>query len=330
MNSSQPRISVLLSVFNSREYLCEAIDSVLRQTFKDFELIIIDDASDDGSSELIDNYRSIDNRIIVIRNRNNLGLAESLNRGLKVASGSFIARMDADDMALPNRFELQIKFLEHNPTISLVGSDTAVIDTEGNELGENRAFSDPELLRRIIVYRTISFHPTWLFRRELAEQINGYRDFPVCQDYDFLLRAIESGARVSNYPGVLLRQRRYSGISNRKSITVRKTTEYILSLRRERQLTGGSDSYSRERAYRSTRNHFLIDFTQELSQRVLAHASISRFKNMRARANFYYGLSCLLSFEQTKLFVRILRSWFIIRSWPKSQLHFLYSDNDAQ
>ena len=316
MSPVEPVISVLLAVHNSFEYLGPAIDSILKQTYRKFELILIDDASTDGSSEILSKFQKQDERVIVLYNSSNLGLAESLNRGYRVSSGEFIARMDADDIAVPERFEKQKNFLVEHPEIDLIGSDAAIIDDSGRKTGVSTTISDPELLKKIIKYRTVAFHPSWMFRRCVFETINGYRDFPVCQDYDFLLRTVEAGFNVSNYPEVLICLRRYTGVSSRKSIVVRKSTDYILSLRKERQLSG-RDSYTRDQAYKYTQNNAMSLFLQNLSQKFLVQASINKNRKHKLEASIFYCLSCLVSVHQMKLFFRIFRAWIIVRSWQR-------------
>ncbi len=116
----KPRVTVLMSVYNGEKYLREAIDSILNQTFKDFEFLIIDDGSTDSSADIIRSYT--DFRIRLIQNEKNIGLTRSLNKGLKLAKGEYIARMDVDDISLPIRFEKQVSFLDKYEDVKLVGS----------------------------------------------------------------------------------------------------------------------------------------------------------------------------------------------------------------
>ncbi|MDU4478790.1 glycosyltransferase family 2 protein [Clostridium sp.] len=118
-----PKVSVVMPVYNSSKYLGEAIESILKQTFKDFEFLIINEyGSDDGSSEIIEEYAQKDNRVIFIQNDKKLGLGDSLNKGVKLAKGEYIARMDADDLAHPKRFKLQVEALDNNPSVGICGT----------------------------------------------------------------------------------------------------------------------------------------------------------------------------------------------------------------
>ena len=114
-----PKVTVLMPVYNCEKYLRESIESILNQTFKDFEFLIINDGSSDKSAEIVESYN--DNRINFVQNEKNIGLAASLNRGLDIAKGEYIARMDADDISLPERLEKQVRFMETNPQIGICG-----------------------------------------------------------------------------------------------------------------------------------------------------------------------------------------------------------------
>ena len=128
-----PVISILMSVYNGEKYLHAAVDSILKQTFKDFEFIIINDGSIDRSREILESYQ--DERIVLIHQENK-GLTRALNKGLSLAKGEFIARMDADDSCKPERLEKQVAFLRENPGIVLLGSNCFNIDGDGDIIGQ--------------------------------------------------------------------------------------------------------------------------------------------------------------------------------------------------
>ena len=134
-----PRISVIMSVYNSARFLAEAIQSILGQTYNDFEFIIVDDGSSDQSLEIIRSYAKMDNRIRVLENEKKYGLAASLNRCIFIAKGDYIARMDADDICVPDRLEKQIAFLEQHPNIGIIGGSVQEIDGQGQK-GRIRKF----------------------------------------------------------------------------------------------------------------------------------------------------------------------------------------------
>ncbi len=119
-----PKVTVLMPVYNAEKYLKTAIESILKQTFSDFELLIINDGSTDGSEEIIRSFN--DKRIRLFNNEQNLGIIKTLNKGLNLAKGEYIIRMDADDISLPDRLELQVKYMEENPGIGISGTQARI------------------------------------------------------------------------------------------------------------------------------------------------------------------------------------------------------------
>lgn len=179
------KISVVMPVYNTQEeYLREAIESILNQTFNDFEFIIINDCSTDENVEkIICSYN--DERIIYLKNEQNMGVAATLNVGLEHASGKYIARMDADDVSFENRFEVQHKFLEENPQYQLCS--TRISTAKGDPSPRNMNF---EYLKTKLIFRgNPIIHPTVMFNREFF--INHslfYKIMPYCEDWDLWFR----------------------------------------------------------------------------------------------------------------------------------------------
>ncbi len=199
-----PKISVIMSVYNSEKFLSEAIESILNQTFKDFEFIIINDSSTDNSLEIIKKYQNKDERIVLIENKKNIGLTKSLNIGLKKAKGKYIARMDADDISLPERFQIQYDFLEKNKDIFLVGTGAYNIDTNGKLSTLLRNVSQPSQISKILPQQNCIYHPTIMFRNEK----HLYREkFFYTQDYDFYLLLLSEGKQLANIGEPLIKYR---------------------------------------------------------------------------------------------------------------------------
>lgn len=177
-----PKVTVLMTVYNGEKFLVEAIDGILNQTFRDFEFLIINDGSTDGSREIIQSYK--DPRINMVDNERNIGLTASLNRGLRLAGGEYIARQDADDISLPERLEKQISILERNREIALLGSWYLEIDESGNPLREYRLPCEPiQICWDSIFYCSFS---TVLFRRErVLSNVGFYNEsFRYAQDWE--------------------------------------------------------------------------------------------------------------------------------------------------
>lgn len=200
-----PVVTVLLSVYNGERYLGQAIESILRQTFADLEFIIIDDGSTDHTREILQRYD--DPRIVHMRNETNIGLTRSLNKGLKLAQGKYIARQDADDVSLPERLRRQIRFLDEHPQVDLVGSFVAVLSSEGEIITELQPPTENQALQALLLRRNPFCHGSVTLRRAAVERVGGYREaFVRAQDYDLWLRLAEIG-QVANLPDVLYQWR---------------------------------------------------------------------------------------------------------------------------
>jgi len=197
-----PKVTVLMPVYNGVKYLAESIESILNQTFTDFEFIIIDDCSTDDSYKIIESYK--DKRIRLFRNETNSRVAETLNKGMKLAQGEYIARMDADDVSLPERLAKQVGFLDKNKDIDIVGSWVKVIGDDHEYVWKYE--SDPEKLRTKIFFNCSMAHPTVMMRRK-AMMDNGfmYNNMGV-EDFDLWARACEK-VKMSNINEVLLNYR---------------------------------------------------------------------------------------------------------------------------
>lgn len=207
-------ISVIMSVYNeTNSELKLSINSILTQTYKSMEFIIVDDNPDNMRiREFLKNLS--DNRIRILHNDKNKGLVYSLNKALKNAKGNIIARMDADDIAINNRLEMEYFFLKEHD-LDLIGSWIKLINTNNDEIGELNFPVTSKGVNHQIKYGSCLAHPTWMGKREIFFKLNGYRDIPYCEDYDFLLRAIKNGCKLGNIPYYGLNYRiRDNGISH--------------------------------------------------------------------------------------------------------------------
>ena len=173
MNNTVPKISVVMSVYNGQKYLREAIDSILNQTFKEFEFIVIDDGSTDKSVEIIKSY--VDPRIILIKQENQ-GLAAALNGGIKIAKGKYIARMDADDISEVDRFSLQLQYMENNNHCVAVGSLSNIISKDGDFLYLAENTIDSKKLKTVLPYTTPFAHGSSFIRVSAIRSVGGYHE----------------------------------------------------------------------------------------------------------------------------------------------------------
>lgn len=202
----QPMVSVLMPVYNGESYLREAIDSILAQTFTDFEFIIINDGSSDGSESIIRSYT--DTRIRYVKNEKNLKLIATLNKGLSLCTGKYIARMDADDVAYPQRFERQVAFMEAHPDYGLCGSN---IDVNG-ELKSWVRDGESDFIRFCLLFHNPVCHPTAFIRNEIirAHQLIYPAEYVHAEEYILWLHILRY-SRVANLPEKLLSYRWHPG-----------------------------------------------------------------------------------------------------------------------
>jgi glycosyltransferase involved in cell wall biosynthesis len=220
--NTKPRVSVFMPVYNAEQYLNECIDSILKQSFTEFEFVIVNDGSTDRSAEVIKAYS--DPRIRFIENPQNLGLIASLNIGLEICKGEYIVRMDQDDISLPQRIEKQVRFMDENPEYGLIGCWF-------EDFGENienkvvRYSSDDTHIRIRHLYQTHIAHPTAVIRKSVIDQFNlrFNPEFVHGEDYAFWV-AISAYCKLSNYPEMLVRKRDHPrNISNKYAQIQRDT-----------------------------------------------------------------------------------------------------------
>ena len=229
------KISIIMGIYNCAGTLQEAVDSIINQTYKEWELIMCDDCSTDDTLQIALQYRNkYPEKIIVLRNKRNRRLAYSLNHCLTKASGEFIARMDGDDISLPDRFEKQIKYLREHPEIDLVGTAVQRFNEEGMaDIVYAVDSPDYYTLRRRIPFH----HATIVARRYVYDKLNGYtvaERTKRAQDYDLWFRFYHEGFQGSNLKEPLYLMREDAAAIRRRTATVRwnayKTTVYGFNL----------------------------------------------------------------------------------------------------
>ncbi|HEY8750494.1 MAG TPA: glycosyltransferase [Tepidisphaeraceae bacterium] len=207
-----PRVSVVMPVYNAERFLRAAVESSLTQTFTDFELIAVDDGSKDSSLAILREYEKKDCRVRIV-SRPNTGIVGALNDGIAAARGELIARMDSDDICLPDRFAKQVAFLDSHPDHVLVGSQVMLIDPEAADLCPKRdtEFTHEAIDTAHLNHRWPLVHPTIIVRKSALSRIGGYRSkFEWLEDLDLFLRLAEVG-RMASLPDVLLRYRLHTG-----------------------------------------------------------------------------------------------------------------------
>jgi glycosyltransferase involved in cell wall biosynthesis len=283
-----PRVSVIMSVYNGERYLREAVESILGQTFTNFEFIIIDDGSIDQTAMILQTID--DERIRVFRNQKNIGLASSLNRGLGLARGEYVARMDADDISLPERFEKQVEFLDNHPMACVVSGGYISVDESGNETMVVTFPTDNATLQARLLQHCCICHGSAMMRKECLETIGGYRPaFRVAEDHDLFLRLAEK-FEVANLAEPLYKYRVItSSISVHRKYELDQFVELAKELAKERRETGQDwlstaepQETARRIAQRLPKN--VIERLGALSYGYLFWAEAMHYRGLRWRA----------------------------------------------
>ena len=219
----RPMITVLMAVYNGEKFLKEAMESILNQTYKDFEFLIINDGSTDKSVEIIESFN--DPRIRLVHNEKNLKLIASLNKGISLARGKYIARMDCDDISMPERFEKEVEFLENHSDYGMVGTCYNIIDAQGKVQRNVSYPSNPDLIKLFLSLTCPLVHGSVMIRAELLKKnLYGSNDFSAVEDYELWTRIAEK-SKIYNIPEHLFRYRIYGeSFSDSKSQLMHEQT----------------------------------------------------------------------------------------------------------
>ena len=193
--STTPKISMIMSVYNGEDYLSEAMDSILNQTFADWELIVINDCSTDSTSEILARYAALDSRIKVYTNEVNLRLPSSLNKAIAYAQGKYIARMDADDICLPERLEKQYRFMEANPDIALSSCRFMTLKNGVISSGGCGGRTDSESVKALLLVTNPILHPGIIAKAEVMKALGYDKNFTCTEDMELWTRFV-----MANYP----------------------------------------------------------------------------------------------------------------------------------
>jgi glycosyltransferase involved in cell wall biosynthesis len=190
-----PFVSVLMPCYNAERFLQDAINSIINQTFTDFELLIIDDCSCDGSLEIINRFCAADQRIVLIQNSTNSGVVEALNRGIKLTKGQFIARMDADDISHPQRLEKQIDYMIRHPECIVCGTNIRLINETGKRIGMRSYFTENRKIKHNILLKSPFAHPSVMIRKQvlIENNLSYSQKYGSAEDYYLWMRLFDLG-----------------------------------------------------------------------------------------------------------------------------------------
>jgi hypothetical protein len=268
---SSPAVSVVMSVFNGEKFLSEAIDSVLGQSFREFEFVIIDDGSTDSTADILSKYELVDSRIRVLRDGKR-GRSAALNLGINVAGGKYVAILDADDVAAPRRLEEQADFMERNPKVGVLGGAFELMSDSGRSINIIRhPLEDAEIRSVILRYNPIC-HSSAMLRKDLALALGGYRcAFEPSEDYDLWLRMSER-SRLANLHDVLVRYRIHSNQLSVRKLERQTLCVLVASAAAEQRRSGGLDR--------------LVD-VQEITPQIVESLGVTPQKTYRAFVEAY-------------------------------------------
>lgn len=227
MCKANPRVTVFMAVYNSEKFLAESIESVLSQTFNDFELLIVNDGSTDNSIDIISSYN--DPRIRLLHNEQNMGLVYTRNRGIREARGEYVATLDSDDIAYPERLEEQVAFLDKNSEFGLVGSWVQLIDENSNPTGKIWDFNiPPEQMRPASLFYSVVANSASMVRKTVVNGIFYRDEYPLAEDYDFWIRVLKR-CKGWNLPKILVKYRIFNkSISREKAAFMEECTRKIV------------------------------------------------------------------------------------------------------
>ena len=301
------KISYLMTIYKEPlEWIKKSINSVLNQKVSnDFhiELIVIIDNPNIGKDivNFLDSIEYAEFNYYI--NEENIGLAKSLNKARNLASGIYLARLDADDFNHELRTIKQYEYINNNTEVDLLGSGITKIDLNENKLGES-ILSDSFLkLKKDLGYKSICYHPTWFMKSIVFDSINGYRPYPNSQDLDFIIRAVENGFIVSNVTDPLVYYRlNENSLSIKNSLRQRKCQNHILKMRNIR-MKNMNDNYNELAMLKQLKSGVWIDRIHNISQRILLLSSKHKYKNK----SLYFMLLILSSILSPYQFLHFYR-----------------------
>lgn len=227
-----PLVSVLMPVYNAERFLREAVDSVLGQSYRQFELVMVDDGSSDGSWAIAQEYAALDARVKALRNERNLRVVKARNRAFTLVdpASKYFAIMDSDDVCMPDRLEREVAFLEAHPDHALVGGHTIVIDERGAQVGFRRYPLQHEQIMGVITRYNPIAQPGVMLRRSALEQVGEYDErYPGCEDYDLWLRMAER-FKLANLDTATLKYR--ISATQGKKTQLRESLRYTIDIQR--------------------------------------------------------------------------------------------------
>ena len=275
-------VSVIMPTYNVEQFVAEAIESILNQSYSNIEFVIVDDCSTDNTYKICEEYAQKDSRIKLLRNEKNSKIEFSLNRALKNCTGKYVARMDGDDISDKFRIEIMKNYLDSHEDIKLVGTSAITINTNNEEIGRTVFLADFSMIKKTCLLKTPVVH-IWMTYKYIYDELNGYRKLFATEDYDFILRLITFGYKCSNildYFGYKIRVNRTGNSSNTYGVKKLKSRWYTANLYKER-IKGKFDSYSEEKCSKYIKTFKITEKLYALSNIFLYRAiTLKAHKNI--------------------------------------------------
>jgi glycosyltransferase involved in cell wall biosynthesis len=321
-----PEVTVLMTVYNGEKYLRDSINSILNQTFMDFEFLIIDDASIDSSRDIILSYNDL--RIKLIKNNKNVGQAESLNRGLQEAKAEYVARMDQDDVSLPLRLEKQVIFLDEHPEVGVSGTFAMFIDGNGEDLevkSYEEMMTENENLKTQLLFRSCFIHPSVIFRLSLLKDHHLFyeKNAGHAQDYRLWYR-MSSICDFVNIPNELYKYRLHKNQLSKN----KRNDQYLSSNDTRRMIL--KDFLGREVSQKEQNKHSEISIAQHGSSLskvneaenwlkfLMNHNKMDRKYKKKSLTRVLQNIWMLLCMNSSHLGMKLLLKYFSSNFWKFS------------
>ena len=296
MNNST-LISVLIPTYNVEKYIESAIQSIRDQTYKNFEIIVVDDCSTDNTFSILEKIKIIEPRLRLFKNDTN-AYVKALNTGIVHCKGEYIMRMDGDDLCDNMKIEKQLDFLLNNPDIDLVGCDIHSINEQGDILNKIETSHNVNCTNKILKFRSPVLH-IWMCKKTVYTALNGYREVGGSEDYDFLLRMNTMGMKFTNIPyyGYSVRTRE-GNFQSSVGLAQRKTAYYIKNLYKERIISkSNQDSFNKIKKNKFVRSYLFHENIHRKSVKFTNLAMNYRMKNNNILFIFYALLSCISPYQ---------------------------------
>jgi len=306
-------VSVIIPVYNVELYVEKAIVSIINQTYKNLEVIVVDDCSKDDTYKIVKELQKKDSRIRLYKNEINSQIVTSLNKAFFNSSGEYIIRMDGDDISMPDRIEIMVDFLENND-YDLLGSSITAIDTNDNIIGYTKHYANQEILNKTLKY-TIPMSHIWIAKRKVYETLNGYREISGAEDDDFVFRATSLGFKytnLENYYGYHVRLGRDGNSNSLLGLKKLKMRNYTYKLFLEQLKNSGKDSFSDENLIKYIKSNIFIEKLHYYSNNFLYKAIEFKGKQQYVKVGLYLLLSCISPYQIKYLYERIIYKIIVI------------------